>query len=80
MKHGSPRLGETLGFDLDDGAGPRVASARFRVRRKQIAHAKLSFTIRPSTPAMTTRIGSLWKISRDSPSPSSCRSLRRTPS
>ena len=22
MKHGSPSLGETLGFDLDDGTGP----------------------------------------------------------
>ena len=30
MKHGSPRLGETLGFGLDDGTGSRVGRARFR--------------------------------------------------
>ena len=30
MKHGSPSFGETLGFDLDDGTGPREGRARFR--------------------------------------------------
>ena len=44
MTLGAPRLDETLGFDIDDGTGLRVAHVRFESEAKFLGRCSTGMT------------------------------------